>query len=108
MSDADLIAQMWALAERPKDDAARDTMGELLALVREHDKAELEALRADAAMHKRAVEVLFEDDSGDLDYIKWYISTNVLKARKGAAFDLLHMDDTAGWDAIIDAARGKE
>jgi len=67
-----------------KIEALQSQIKALLQL-RAMDAAELEALRADAAMHKRAVEVLFEDDSGDLDYIKWYIRTNVLEARKGAA-----------------------
>jgi len=47
--------------------------------------AELAALRKDLEQHKRAVEVLFEDDPDrDLDYIKWYIRQNVLKAMQAA------------------------
>ena len=67
-----------------KIEALQSQIKALLQL-RAMDAAELEALRADAAMHKHALEVLFEDDSGDLDYIKRYIRTNVLEARKGAA-----------------------
>ena len=62
MSDSELIAAMWALAERPKDDAARDTMRELLALVREHDgaakDAEIASLRAELDEARRERDAL--------------------------------------------------
>ena len=60
------------------------------ALRRQHD--EIEQLKAERDAYKRACEVLFTDDSGDLDYIKYYITKNVLSIEARNA---------------IDAARGK-
>lgn len=43
--------------------------------------AERDALRAEIKRYVRAVEVLFDDESGDLDHVKWYICEHVLAAR---------------------------
>lgn len=38
----------------------------------------IEELEDKAGRYWRAVEFLFEDGSGDLDYIKWYINEKIL------------------------------
>ena len=64
-SDAERIARIWMETAKKAED-------------------ELAEARRDVEQHKRAVEVLFDDDSGDLDYIKWYIRANVLKGTETA------------------------
>ena len=45
------------------------------------------ALKAERDAYKRACEVLFADDSGDLDYIKYYITEKVLSIEARNAID---------------------
>jgi hypothetical protein len=45
----------------------------------------LQSLWERCDQYQRAVEVLFTDDSGDLDYIKWYITNKVLTIEAQAA-----------------------
>lgn len=49
--------------------------------------ADYDALRARVEQYQRALEVLYTDESGDLDYIKWYITEKVLTIEARNAID---------------------
>ena len=61
--------------------------GPAMALLIYRLREQIATLKAERDAYKRACEVLFADDSGDLDYIKYYITEKVLTIEARNALD---------------------
>ena len=87
MTTPDRDVRRWLISNGSRD--AFDLEKKYVVLSSDFDalRAELEAANKRVEQYCKALGVLFTDDSGDLDYIKWYVTEKVLTIEARNAID---------------------